>query len=118
MRIARKVAVAVIVASVLAAALLAPVPIPPDRVLSEEASPDSLLIAQFSWRPAGLVGAISKDNPWVYVTIRRRGSNAVVERYRTWGDVPDDAYKLLGQHVPWMTAAESRRTTTARHVGR
>jgi hypothetical protein len=118
MKILKNVAIAVTVAIVLVAALLAPIPIPPDRVLSEVVSPDSLLIAQFSWRPLGVVGAITKDNPWVYVTIRRRGSNAVVERYRAWGDVPDDAYSLLGKHVPWMTAVEERRTTTDRQVGR
>jgi hypothetical protein len=90
----------VTIALVVGAALIAPIPLPHDRVLSEEVSPDGLLVAQFSWRPAGVLGAISKENPWVHVTIRKRDSNAVVERYYTWGDVPDDAYKRLGDHVP------------------
>jgi hypothetical protein len=96
-----KLAISAAGAIMLTIGLLAPIPIPPDRVLSEEASPDGLLIAQYSWRPAGVLGLTTEDNPWVYVTIRERQSNAIVERHRTWGDVPSDAYERLGSDVPW-----------------
>jgi hypothetical protein len=112
MRLATKLAIAAGAAIAVTIAFLAPLPIPPDRVLSEERSPDGLLIAQFSWRPAGVLGAITEDNPWVYVTIRDGVSNAVVQRYRTWGDVPSDAYDRLAQHVPWRAANEARRPTS------
>ncbi len=102
MKVLRKSAVAAVVMVILLVILVAPLPIPPDRVLSEESSPDGGLIAEFSWRPSGLLGLITDDNPWVYLTIRERESGDVVERHRSWGDVPFDAYSLLGHHVPWQ----------------
>ena len=96
---------------VLIMAVLAPFPLPPDRVLSQEWSPDGRFVALFSWRPAGIVSVITRDNPWVYVTVREKGSNAVVERHSTWGDVPEDAYSRLGQHVRWGQVTVSSRTS-------
>ena len=85
---------------VLAVGAVALVPLPPDRILSAEPSPDGAQVAVFSWRPAGLLG-LNGDNPWVYLTIRERDSGIELERFSTWGDVPTDAYDRLAKHVPW-----------------
>src|SRR5688572_15117191 len=98
---ARAIAILVAVLLAVIVALVVPFPIPPDRVLSLEPSPDGELVAVFSWRPAGVVGFFTEENPWVYVTIRDAESYEVVERHRVWGDTPDDAYVRLGEHAPW-----------------
>ena len=96
----RGVLVFLAVVIVTAIVLFAPLPLPPERVVLESASPDGLHVAKFSWRPAGVIG-LAGDNPWVYVTIVSASSGAVVERHSTWGDVPGDACDRLGSLVPW-----------------
>jgi hypothetical protein len=50
-------------------------PVPVERTLKTEISPDGTRIATYSWRPCGLLGTISGDNPWVYLTIRDHGDS-------------------------------------------
>jgi len=80
-------------------ALLWPVPV--ERILKTETSPDGTRTATFSWRPCGLVGAFTKDNPWVYLTIREQATGRVVARYSFWADVPDEAEMRLASRKPW-----------------
>jgi hypothetical protein len=79
-------------------------PIPPDHALTESRSPDGEYIAKFSWRPAGFLGLVTKENPWVYMTIVQSSTDKVVERHRAWGDVPSDACERLGSLAPWHIA--------------
>lgn len=81
--------------------VLAPIPLPPDRIQSEEPSPDGTLVARYSWRPSGLMGLIGHDNPWVYLTVVDVKSGLTVERHKTWGDVPSDAHDRLAHLVTW-----------------
>ena len=76
-------------------------PLPPDRVLKIETSPDGSQTATYSWRPCGLVRAVTKVNPWVYLTIRDRASGKVTKRYCFWGDIPEDAETRLVKRKPW-----------------
>jgi hypothetical protein len=53
---------------------------------------------RFYFRPAGLVGAITKDNPWVYATVT--GSTAARSReIDVWADSPCDGVKRLSQEL-------------------
>jgi hypothetical protein len=47
------------------------------------------------------VGQLSGDQPWVYLTISDASSGDQVDRFRSWGDVPEDAYRLLESDLPW-----------------
>ena len=76
-------------------------PLPPDRVLKVEQAPDGQRIAVYSWRPAGLVGMITKNNPWVFLTIRDRASNRVLARHAMWADMPEEAEVRLAGQKPW-----------------
>ena len=81
------------------AALIWPVPI--ERTLKTETSPDGSRTATYSWRPCGVLGAISEDNPWVYLTIRDHATGRVVARYSFWADAPDEAETRLASRKPW-----------------
>lgn len=76
-------------------------PLPIERTLKTETSPDGTRTATYSWRPCGLLGAITKDNPWVYLTIRDQASGRVVARYSTSADVPEEAERRLASQKPW-----------------
>jgi hypothetical protein len=99
------VAVFCVVGSVCVLAVVWVAPLPPDRAVAEEFSPDGRHVAKFSWRPAGVIGIVTRDNPWVYVTIVESSSGRVVARHETWGDVPADACDRLGSLVPWRAGA-------------
>lgn len=87
----------------LASAVLAltPFPLPPDRHIADHASPGGSFIARAAWRPAGLLGLISGDNPWVYVNLVDEDSGNTIARYRTRGHVPGDVYTRVLDHEPW-----------------
>jgi len=76
-------------------------PIPFEQIVKEETSPDGSQIAQYSWKPCGLFGVITQDNPWVYLTIREKSSGRVLSRYSTWGDMPNDGEIRLSSFRPW-----------------
>ena len=76
-------------------------PVPIERTLKTETSPDGTLTATYSWRPCGLVGAVTEVNPWVYLTIREQKTGRVVARHSYWGDVPSDAEEMLASRKPW-----------------
>jgi hypothetical protein len=76
-------------------------PLPPDRILKTESSPDGTRTATYAWRPSGVLGAVTKDNPWVYLTIRDRASGRVLARYSCWADVPEEAEMRLAAEKPW-----------------
>lgn len=81
-------------------------PLPPKRTVYEEISPDGTMRAVYSWRPAGLVGSFSQDNPWVYVDVYELTSGRRLAHYSSWGDVPWDGIERLHRHLPWA----ARRT--------
>ena len=45
-------------------------PVPIERTLKVEKSPDGTREATYSWKPSGVVGAFSGDGAWVYLTVR------------------------------------------------
>lgn len=81
------------------AALFWPVPI--ERTLKTEISPDGTRTATYSWRPCRLFGAVSRDNPWVYLTIPDKATGRMVARHSLWADVPDEAEERLASRKPW-----------------
>ena len=87
--------------------LLALCPIPPKREVYREASPDHTMSALYSWRPAGLVGWVTEDNPWVYLDVYDARTGMRLEHFSTWGDVKWDGIDRLHSHLPWP----ARRTT-------
>src|SRR5262245_11910601 len=89
------------------AAVILVAPLPPDRSVAHEISPDGRYVAKFSWRPAGLIGMVTRDNPWVYLTVVESESGRVLERHYTWGDTPADACHRLGSLVPWHSGVAS-----------
>lgn len=76
-------------------------PLPFDRDLKAVTSPDGTRVAIYSWRPCGVVGAFTKCNPWVYLTVRDRVSGTIISRYSFWADVPEEAEERLGDRLPW-----------------
>jgi hypothetical protein len=86
-------------AAVLLIGLAAVFPLPPRRVTHTDMSPDGKYVATFYWKPACVVGAITKDNPWIYLTVSERATGKVVIAKSCWGDTPDD--DRLAAYVPW-----------------
>jgi hypothetical protein len=76
-------------------------PLPVERTLKTEASPDGTRTATYSWRPCGVVGAFTEDNPWVYLTIREQATGRVVARYSFWADAPNEAEQRLASQKTW-----------------
>ena len=78
-------------------------PIPPERILKIETSPDGRQTATYSWRPTGIMGAVTEDNPWVYLTIRDRVTGRIISRRTSLGDVPtvEEVEQRLGSTKPW-----------------
>jgi hypothetical protein len=74
--------------------LLAPVPWPFAREIATVST--GKLTVRYYFRPAGIVGAITTDNPWVYAQIHETvsGHTRVVS---IWADTPcDGAWRLSG----------------------
>lgn len=84
-----------------AALAVLPIPIPPDRPLGEHRSREGAFIVRTSWRPAGILGAVSGDNPWVYLSLVDVDSSDTIVRYRASADVPEDVYRVLVDHRPF-----------------
>jgi hypothetical protein len=76
-------------------------PLPVERTLKTETSLDGTRTATYSWRPCGVVGALTEDNPWVYLTIREQATGRVVARYSFWADAPNEAEQRLASQKPW-----------------
>ncbi len=78
-------------------------PMPIDHPMSTELSPDGRLSGTYSWRPAGLIGVLLGNQPWLYLTIRQHDSGRVVARHSVWGDTPEqsEAEERLSQYRPW-----------------
>ena len=77
-------------------------PIPPKRLASTQTSPDGKEVARFYWRPCGLLGAVSKDNPYVYVEITDTASDMLVLSQSTWGDIPNDGPHRFAGIRAWI----------------
>jgi len=89
------------------AAIILVLPIPPKRVVYEETSQDKAMLARYSWKPAGLVGWITEDNPWVYLDVYDLRTGKRLQHFSTWGDVRWDAIDRLHGFLPWP----AKRTT-------
>jgi hypothetical protein len=76
-------------------------PLPIERTLKTETSPDGTRVAVYSWRPCGFVGVFTRDNPWVYLTLRDKASGNLIARHSFWADVPEEAEERLADHRPW-----------------
>jgi hypothetical protein len=100
----RRTLIAVLI--VTSVALLLVAPLPPRRLAYEEGSPDGKYLAQFFWKPAGMMGLVTQDNPWVYLVVTERSTGRVVVKSSTWGDGPRDGIRLLGRDVPWRLQQE------------
>jgi hypothetical protein len=95
------VAAAVILPSSVYFGIMCPMPI--DHQLNTELSPDGRLSGTYSWRPAGLIGLLLSNQPWLYLTIRNRDSGRIVARFSVWGDTNEktEAEQRLSQFRPW-----------------
>jgi hypothetical protein len=82
-------------------------PIPRESQLGSETSPDGSLIAEYSWRPTGLVGwwIGGKANPTFYLTIRDSRTRTVVSRESYLGDGAslDEAKDHFADRLPWKS---------------
>jgi hypothetical protein len=76
-------------------------PLPPHRPVREDVSPDKTQLARYTWKPAGLFGQITEDNPWVYLTLVELSSGKTTASFQAWGDTPDDAISRFKDKVPW-----------------
>jgi hypothetical protein len=76
-------------------------PLPGERVIKVETSPDGKLEATYSWKRSGFFGAYTGNEAWVYLTVRDSSSKEVIGRYSALADVPDEAEMRLGSQRPW-----------------
>jgi hypothetical protein len=81
--------------------LLAPWPLPIWFAIQTDVAADGAGSATFYWRPAGAVGLLTRDNPWVYVEIRKPGPRGRTHTERVWADTPCDGVNRLRSVVPW-----------------
>ena len=97
----------VIIACALATvvALLGPWPLPVWFAIQTDVATDGSGSAEFYWKPAGALGLITQDNPWVYVEIRESGPRARTRIERIWADSPCDGVDRLRASVPWPVRA-------------
>jgi hypothetical protein len=84
-------------------------PISPRHLAETVVSPDGKETATFFWKPAGLLGVISKDNPWVYMEIRDSASGQLLLERSTWGDTPDDGLNRFSDARPWLNKKTHNR---------
>src|SRR3954468_21247724 len=82
-------------------------PIPPKRLASTLTSPNGKEIARFYWRPCGLLGAVTKDNPYVYMEIRDTASERLILSQSTWGDIPKDGPRRFAGVRPWIVEGQN-----------
>jgi hypothetical protein len=101
----RKKVLVLVAAAIVALPLLGYVglflPLPPERTLKTESSADGSQTLTYSWRPAGLLGALGLDNCYVYLTVRGQASGRVLARHSSAADVPDEAEQRLKARRPW-----------------
>jgi hypothetical protein len=76
-------------------------PLPWERIVQTETLPDGALTATFSWRPCGVLGVVTRDNPWVYLTLREQATGKEVARYSALADTPEEAESRLATQKPW-----------------
>jgi hypothetical protein len=76
-------------------------PLPGERVIKVETSPDGKLEATYSWKHSGFCGAYTGNGAWVYLTVRDSTSKEVIGRFTTHADVPDEAERRLASQRPW-----------------
>jgi hypothetical protein len=87
--------------------LAAFLPVPVERTVYQEDSPDGSMTALYSYRPAGLLGWAQGDSSYVYLNVYRKGSNERVVHTNGFGDVPWEAVDRLNKGLPWP----AKRTT-------
>ena len=80
--------------------LIAPYPFPLSKDIQTTESPDGHEKAIFYWRASGLLGYISKDNPWVYLKLINNKTNKE-DSYSIWADTPCDGVERLKNLVSW-----------------
>jgi hypothetical protein len=97
----QKIASVVLVA-VLFLTLLSVWPIPPARHITTIVSPDGNEVAYLYWKPCGLIGMITRDNPWLYLEIRDPASGELVLKRRAWGDSPEDPISRFRAIRNWI----------------
>jgi hypothetical protein len=84
------------------ALVLEPWPLPMRFEIQTDVAPDGKGMARFYWRPAGIIGLWSRDNPWVYVAVR--DASGRVRTSSIWADTPCDGVRRLRGKVPWKVA--------------
>jgi len=52
----------------------------------------------FYWKPAGVLGWLSADNPWVYATVSSGESGSTLTE-RVWADTPCDGVARLSKRL-------------------
>ena len=78
--------------------------LPIEQHLGSEASPDGTLVAEYSWRPRGIIGLITTDNAMLYLTVRDTHTGAVVNRQEVWSDLATliEAKERFDGKLPWQ----------------
>ncbi len=80
--------------------LVAPYPFPLSKEIQIVKSPDGDEKAIFYWRGSGLLGYISKDNPWVYLKVINIKTDKE-RNYSVWADTPCDGVERLKTQISW-----------------
>lgn len=76
-------------------------PLPPERTLRSEVSPDGTRTATYSWRACGVWGALSNNGAYLYMTIRDRATDAVIERHTAFAEPSEVAEVVFADEKPW-----------------
>jgi hypothetical protein len=84
--------------------------LPIEQSLGSETSPDGSFVAEYSWRPCGIIGLFTTDSPMLYLSVRDMRTGAVVSRRKFWGDLAtlDEAKDRFDGTLPWQPAKESK----------
>src|SRR5262249_27356966 len=82
--------------------VIGPWPLPVRFEIQRDIAPDGKNAAHFYWRPAGIIGLVSRDNPWVYVAVR--DGSGRIHTSSVWADTPCDGVRRLRNNVTWQVA--------------